>query len=196
VAIDARRGGWEVRVYAGVDPVTGKPHRISRQVQGSRRKAEKEETRLKAQVMEGRHRGTRAKTFAEMVGLYLDWREHNGKPIGPRTIRGYWAPPEPMIKPGSGSCGRPRSTRRRWTASTRPCARTEASASWGSRCPRAGFATCTRSSPARSRWRPGTAGSLQRGNPGQAAGAAERQAANAHQGAGTSGAPGRRAEGP
>ena len=25
MAIDARRVGWEVRVYAGVDPVTGKP---------------------------------------------------------------------------------------------------------------------------------------------------------------------------
>ena len=69
MAIYARRGGWEVRVYAGVDPVTGKPHRISLQVQGGRRKAEKEETRLKVQVMEGRRRGTRAKTLADMVGL-------------------------------------------------------------------------------------------------------------------------------
>jgi integrase len=48
VAIYERRDGWEIRVYAGVDPVTGKQRRISRQIQGSRRKAEKEETRLKA----------------------------------------------------------------------------------------------------------------------------------------------------
>jgi integrase len=88
VAIYERRDGWEIRVYAGVDPVTGKQRRISRQVHGSRRKAEKEETRLKAQVMEGRHRGARAKTLAELVDLYLEWREHNDKPIGPRTIQG------------------------------------------------------------------------------------------------------------
>jgi integrase len=102
VAIYKRRGGWEVRVYAGVDPVTGKPHRISRQVQGSRRKAEREETRLKAQVMEGRHRGARAKTLAELVDLYLEWREHNDKPIGPRTLQGYRALHEARIKPGLG----------------------------------------------------------------------------------------------
>ena len=80
----------------------GKQRRVSRQVQGSRRKAEKEETRLKAQVMEGRHRGTRAKTLAELVDVYLDWREHNGKPIGPRTIQGYRALAEARIKPGLG----------------------------------------------------------------------------------------------
>jgi integrase len=73
VAIHERRGGWEVRVYAGVDPVTGKPHCVSRQIQGSRRKAEREEARLKAQVMEGRHRGARAKILAELVDLYLGW---------------------------------------------------------------------------------------------------------------------------
>jgi hypothetical protein len=47
VAIIERRGGWEMRVYAAVDPITGGQHRISRQVDGSRRKAEKEEARLK-----------------------------------------------------------------------------------------------------------------------------------------------------
>jgi integrase len=102
VAIYERRDGWEIRVYAGVDPVTGKQRRISRQIHGSRRKAEKEETRLKAQVMDGRHRGARAKTLAELVDLYLDWREHNDKPIGPRTIRGYRALADARIKPGLG----------------------------------------------------------------------------------------------
>ena len=71
MAIYQRRDGWEVRVYAGVDPLTGKPHRISRQIRGSRRQAEREETRLKAEVMAGRHRGTAAKTFGELVEIYL-----------------------------------------------------------------------------------------------------------------------------
>ena len=91
MAIYQRRDGWEVRVYAGVDPVTGKQRRISRQVDGSRRRAEREETKLKAQVMDGRHRGARAKTLAELVDTFLEWREHNDKPIGPRTIQGYRA---------------------------------------------------------------------------------------------------------
>jgi integrase len=102
VAIYQRRDGWEVRVYSGVDPVTGKPHRISRHVRGSRRKAEREETRLKAQVMEGRHRNSQAKTLAELVDVYLDWREQNDKPIGPRTMQGYRALAEARIKPGVG----------------------------------------------------------------------------------------------
>jgi integrase len=102
VAIYQRRDGWEVRVYAGVDPLTGKPHRISRQIKGSRRQAEREETRLKAEVMAGRHRGTAAKTFGELVELYLEWREHNGKPIGPHTIRSYRGLYEARIKPGIG----------------------------------------------------------------------------------------------
>jgi integrase len=102
VAIYKRRDGWEIRVYAGVDPVTGKQRRISRQIHGSRRKAEREETRLMAQVMDGRHRGARAKTLAELVDLYLEWREHNDKPIGPRTIQGYRALADARIKPGLG----------------------------------------------------------------------------------------------
>jgi len=44
VAIYQRCDGWEVRVYDGVDPVTGKRRRISRQVRGSGSKAEREET--------------------------------------------------------------------------------------------------------------------------------------------------------
>ncbi len=75
MAILERRDGWEVRVYAGVDPVTGKPHRVSRQVRGSRKRAEQEETKLKAQVLAGRHRGTAAKTVAEISAKFgsLKW---------------------------------------------------------------------------------------------------------------------------
>ncbi len=102
MAIYPRRDGWKVVVYAGVDPVTGRQRQISRQVQGSRKLAEKEETRLKAEVMAGRHRGTAAKTLGEMVEFYLDWREYNGKSIGPQTIRSYRGLYEARIKPGLG----------------------------------------------------------------------------------------------
>jgi integrase len=82
--------------------VTGRQRQISRQVYGSRKQAERLETRLKAEVMAGRHRGTAAKTLGEMVDVYLAWREQNGKPIGPRTIQGYRALAEARIKPGIG----------------------------------------------------------------------------------------------
>jgi integrase len=100
--IRPRRDGWQVIVYTGIDPVTGRQRQISRQVHGSRKQAERVETRLKAEVMAGRHRGTAAKTLGEMVEVYLDWREQNDKPIGPRTIHGYRALAEARIKPGIG----------------------------------------------------------------------------------------------
>jgi len=102
MAIYSRRDGWKVVIYAGIDPVTGKQRQISRQVLGSRKQAEREEIRLKAEVMAGRHRGTAAKTLGEMVEFYLDWREYNGKPIGPQTIRSYRGLYEARIKPGLG----------------------------------------------------------------------------------------------
>jgi integrase len=98
----SRRDGWQVIVYTGVDPGTGRQRQISRQVKGSRKQAERVETRLKAEVLAGRHRGTAAKTLGEMVEVYLDWREQNDKPIGPRTIQGYRALAEARIKPGIG----------------------------------------------------------------------------------------------
>jgi len=158
MAIYSRRDGWKVVIYAGIDPVTGRQRQISRQVQGSRKQAEREETRLKAEVMAGRHRGTAAKTLGEMVEFYLDWREYTGKPIGPQTIRSYRGLYEARISRASGSCAFPRSTLPRWTASTPRCARAGASASLASRCPPAGSATCTRSSPVRSDWQLATAG--------------------------------------
>ncbi len=95
-------GGWQVIVYTGIDPVTGRQRQISRQVKGNRQKAEHEETKLKVEVLAGRHRGTAAKTLGEMVDVFLEWRERNGKPIGPRTIQGYRALAEARIQPGIG----------------------------------------------------------------------------------------------
>ncbi len=100
--IRPRRDGFQVIVYTGIDPVTGRQRQISRQVKGSRKQAERVETKLKAEVMAGRHRGTAAKTLGEMIEVYLDWREQNDKPIGPRTIQGYRAIAEARIKPGVG----------------------------------------------------------------------------------------------
>ncbi len=158
MAIYSRRDGWKVVIYAGIDPVTGRQRQISRQVQGSRKQAEREETRLKAEVMAGRHRGTAAKTLGEMVEFYLDWREYTGKPIGPQTIRSYRGLYEARIKPGLGKLRLPQvdpPTLDRFYTALR---KSGSSASLASRCPPAGSATCRRSSPVRSDWQLATAG--------------------------------------
>jgi hypothetical protein len=65
VTIRPRRGGYQVIVYAGIDPVTGRQRQIARQVKG-KREAERLEARLRAEVAAGRHRGTGARTVGEL----------------------------------------------------------------------------------------------------------------------------------
>jgi integrase len=103
MTIRARRGGWQVIVYAGLDPLTGKQRQITRQVNGSYKQAEKEEARLITEVADGRHTGTRAKTFGELLDAWLTWRADNDKPISPRTVNDYRSLIETKIKPALGS---------------------------------------------------------------------------------------------
>lgn len=123
MAVRERRGGYEVLVYAGIDPVTGRQRYKSRQVNGSFRDAQKEEARLITEVADGRHLGTRTKTFGELLDAWLRWRERNGKPISPRTLNDYRALVEDRIKPALATRSCPRSTRPPWTRSTRGCVR-------------------------------------------------------------------------
>jgi hypothetical protein len=60
VTIRKRRGGWQVIVFAGLDPLTGKQRQLTRQVNGSRREAEKVEARLRTEVADGRQASHRA----------------------------------------------------------------------------------------------------------------------------------------
>jgi hypothetical protein len=73
VTIRKRRGGWQIIIYAGLDPLTGKQRQRTRQVNGSRRQAEKIEARLRTEVADGQHAGTRVKTLGELVDLWIDW---------------------------------------------------------------------------------------------------------------------------
>jgi hypothetical protein len=74
VTIRKRRGGSQVIVYAGLDPLTGKQRQLTRQVNGSRRQAEKVEARLRTEVADGQHAGTRLKTLGELVDLWIERR--------------------------------------------------------------------------------------------------------------------------
>jgi integrase len=101
VTIRPRRGGYQVIVYAGIDPVTGRQRQIARQVKG-KREAQRLEAKLRAQVAAGRHRGTSARTVGELLDVYLAWRETSGKPLSPATLNDYRTIVETKLKPALG----------------------------------------------------------------------------------------------
>jgi integrase len=101
--IRQRRAGWQVLVYAGIDPVTGRQRYITRQVNGGKRAAEREEARLRAEVAAGKHRGTGAKTMAELLDVWFEWRTTNGKPLSPATRNDYESLVNTKLKPALGN---------------------------------------------------------------------------------------------
>ena len=79
--------GLPVIVYAGPDPLTGKQRQLTRQVNGSYRQAEKVEARLRTEVADGQHAGTRVKTLGELLDLWIERRAASDKPISPTRSR-------------------------------------------------------------------------------------------------------------
>jgi hypothetical protein len=102
VTIRARRGGWQVIVYAGLDPLTGKQRQLTRQVNGSHRQAEQVEARLRTEVADGQHAGTRLKTLGELVDL---WIEPAASDLPSSSTAGW--PPRHMCSLGRRTAGRP-----------------------------------------------------------------------------------------
>jgi integrase len=102
VTIRKRRGGWQVIVHAGLDPLTGKQRQLTRQVNGSYRQAEKLEARLRTDVADGQH-GTRVKTLGELLDLWIERRAASDKPISPDTVEDYRSLIAKKIKPALGS---------------------------------------------------------------------------------------------
>jgi integrase len=102
VTIRKRRRGWQVIVYAGLDPLTGKQRQITRQVNGSYRQAEKVEARLQTEVTDGQHAGTRVKTLGELLDLWIERRAASDKPISPDTVEDYRSLIAKKIKPALG----------------------------------------------------------------------------------------------
>lgn len=91
-----RRGNsFEVRVYAGVDPLTGRDVYLSESTRDER-EAERIRTRLLAKVDKQRQASTKA-TLGYALDAWLD--VHEG---GPRTIEGYRGYIENVIKPALG----------------------------------------------------------------------------------------------
>jgi len=75
-------GHWQLRAFAGPDPVTGKPRQVSRTFTGSERAAAKALTALVAEVGAGKFKRTSA-----TVGQLLDkWLEFASQRQRPRTV--------------------------------------------------------------------------------------------------------------
>jgi integrase len=103
VAITKQQGrkGYLVQVYAGIDPVTGRQRYKSARVDG-KRAAERLEAKLKTEVAAGRHRGTGAKTLGDLLDVWWEWRQANGRPLSPTTANDYESLMVTKIKPALG----------------------------------------------------------------------------------------------
>ena len=95
-----RSGYWQVKVYAGLDPLTGK-QRFEYDRAKTKREAGRVEAALKTKVAEGRSRGTAARTVADLVERWYEWRQ-GVKEISPTTLEGYRRQIDQRITPALG----------------------------------------------------------------------------------------------
>jgi integrase len=91
---------WQVKVYAGRDPLTSR-ERYEYDRARTKREAERVEAALKTKVAEGRHRGTAARTVADLVERWYQWRL-GVKEISPTTLEGYRRQIDQRIIPALG----------------------------------------------------------------------------------------------
>jgi integrase len=83
------KGRWQIRAYAGHDPVSGKPSYRSRTVSAdSKREAEKLAALLVAEVASGKNVGTTDMTIGELIDEWLEFRRPD---LSPTTITAYEA---------------------------------------------------------------------------------------------------------
>jgi integrase len=64
---------------------------------------EKVEARLRTEVADGKHAGTRVKTLGELVDLWIERRAASDKPISPDTVEDYRSLIAKKIKPALGA---------------------------------------------------------------------------------------------
>jgi len=95
-----RGGYWQVKVYAGLDPLTGK-QRFEYDRARTKCEAGRVEAALKTKVAEGRSRGTAARTVADLVERWYQWRQ-GVKEISPTTLEGYRRQIDQRIIPALG----------------------------------------------------------------------------------------------
>lgn len=100
-------GRWELRAFAGRDPVTGKPRQITRtwaaprrEPEAGKRQAAKELAKLVAEVERGEHGGT-GSTFGMLLDEWLAHGERMGR--SPKTLHEYRRKIDKQIRPALGA---------------------------------------------------------------------------------------------
>ena len=94
-----RDGVWEVRVYIGRDPITGKPRQVSKTVRGGARDADDALRDLIEKQAPSRTDGVGA-TFGQFLDRWLEQCERLD--LSPTTMRTYRAQIEGTIRPRLG----------------------------------------------------------------------------------------------
>jgi integrase len=80
-----RGNAWELRAYAGIDPVTNRQKYVTRTFRGGKREAEEALARLVVEVCGGGH----AAQDATVGDLLRQWLELTKPELSPTTARGY-----------------------------------------------------------------------------------------------------------
>jgi integrase len=96
--IRKRGNGWQVIVYGGRDPVTGRKRQVSRTVRGTKREAQAQRAQLLVEVGEGRHLATEA-SFGDLVDR---WYENASPDWSPKTAAETRRMIERVVKPRLG----------------------------------------------------------------------------------------------
>ncbi len=91
-------GIWQVRFDAGKDPTTGRRRRLSKNVHGTKREAQKVLNALVAEAQVGQY-NDRSSTFGGLVAKWLDLIKNE---ISPTTLRTYRSILQNHILPGLG----------------------------------------------------------------------------------------------
>ena len=78
-----QRGTWELRVYLGTDPVTGKKRYTSRTVRGGKRAAQ----RVLAELVTEAERDLSVRTNATAGELIEAWFEQATRDFSPKTVK-------------------------------------------------------------------------------------------------------------
>jgi integrase len=80
-----RGSAWELRAYAGLDPISGKQKYVTRTFRGGKREAEEALARLVSEVSGGAQSAQDA-TVADVI---REWLAVSGSSLSPTTLRGY-----------------------------------------------------------------------------------------------------------
>src|SRR5579862_6993866 len=83
--IRKRGNAWELRAYAGVDPVSNRQKYVTRTFRGGKREAEEALARFVTEVSGGGHAAQDA-TVSDLIEQWLDLAKPE---LSPTTIRGY-----------------------------------------------------------------------------------------------------------